>query len=107
MDFRWRKAWFLLIEVDHLPLTMFSWLPPLLLSTIGNIRQGLYNPPGTTPGVEEFLSSRPGSVFIQHPVSYTEPLTMALGVIISFLKFLRSLEVLPRWFLCLLQLLFF
>ena len=58
MDFRGRKAWFQLIEVDHLPLTTFSWLPPLLLSTIGNIRQGLLNPPGTTPGVEEFLSSR-------------------------------------------------
>ena len=85
-----------LIKVDHFPLMTSCWLPPLLLSTIGNIRQGLHNPPRTTPGVEEFLSSRPGSVFIPHPVSYTEPLTMALGVIISFLKFLRSLEVLPR-----------
>ena len=96
MDFRLRKAWFQLIEVVHLPLTTFSWLPPLLLSTTGNFRQGLHNPLRTTPGVEEFPSSRPGSVFIPHPVSYTEPLTMALGVIISFLKFLRLLEVLPR-----------
>ena len=89
---RWRKAWFQIIEVDHLPLTTFSWLPPLFLSAIANIRQGLHNPPRTTPGVEEFPSSRPGLVFIPHPVSYTEPLTMALGVIISFLKFCARLR---------------
>ena len=80
LSFKWRKAWFQIIEVDHLPLTIFSWFPPLLLNAMSNMRQGLHNPPRTTPGLEKFPSSRHGSVFIPHPVSYKEPLTMALVV---------------------------
>ena len=105
MDFWWRKAWLQIIEVDHLPLTTFSRLPPLLFNAIGNIRKSFHHLPRTTPGLEEFLSSRPGSVSIPNPVSYTEPLTMALGVIISFLGPLRSLEVLSHYLLRLFQLL--
>ena len=106
MAFRWRKAWFQIIEVDYLPLTTFSGLPPLLLNAIRNIRQSFQHFPRTTPGFEEFFPSRPGSVFIPHLVSHMEPLTMALGVIISFLELLCSLEVLSHDLLCLFQLLF-
>ena len=105
MDFRWRKVWLQVIEVDHLSLTTFSRLPPLLFNAIGNIRQSFHHLPRTTPGLEEFLSSLPGSVSIPHPVSYTEPLTMVFGVIISFLGLLRSLEVLSHYLLRLFQLL--
>ena len=105
MDFRWRTAWLQIIEVDHLPPTTFSRLPPFLLKAIGNIRQSFHHLPRTTPGLEEFLPSRPGSVSISHLVSYTEPLTMALGVIISFLGILRSLDVLSYSLLRLFQLL--
>ena len=105
MDFKWRKAWLQIIEVDHLPLTTFSRLPPLLVNAIGNIRQSFHHLTRTTPGPEEFLSSRPGSVSMPHLVSYTEPLTMALGVIISFLGLLRSLEVLSHYLLRLFHLL--
>ena len=113
MAFRWQKAWFQIIEVDHLPLTTFSRLPSLLLNAIGNIRQSFQYFPSTTPSFEEFLPSRPGSVSIPHlpwsatmvatmvSGSYTEPLTMALGVIISFLEFICSLEVLSRFALSL------
>ena len=73
------------------------------LNVIGNIRQSCRHFPRTTPGLEEFLSSHSGSVSIPNPVSYMELLIMALGVKISFLGLLRSLEVLSRYLLCLFQ----
>ena len=91
--------------MDHLPLPTFSRPPSLLRNAIGNVRQSFQYFPRTTPGFEEFLPSRPGSVSIPHPVSYTERLTMVLGVIISFLEFLCSLEVLCHDLLRLFQLL--
>ena len=80
--------------MDHLPLPTFSRPPSLLRNAIGNVRQSFQYFLRTTSGFEEFLPSRPGSVSIPHPVSYTERLTMVLGIIISFLEFLCSLEVL-------------
>lgn len=101
LDFRRCKARFQIVEVDYLPLTTLSRLPPLLQNAIGNIRQ-FHNLPRTTTRFEEFLSSFPQSVSIPNSVSYyREPLTLALCVVISFLRFLRPLEVLSQYLLCL------
>lgn len=83
---------FQVVEVDHSPLPTPSRLSFLLLNTIGNIRQGLYDLPGATPRLKELLPPDPGSVSVPHPVSSMEPLTMAIGVIIGFLRFLCSLK---------------
>ena len=66
LDIRYCKAWFQIIEVNHLPLTTFSLFPPLLVNAIGNTRQGPHNPPRTTPGLEKFPTSHPGSAFVPH-----------------------------------------
>ena len=70
---------FQVVEVDHSPLPTPSRLSFLLLNTIGNIRQGLYDLPGATPRLKELLPPDPGLVSVPHPVSSTEPLTIALG----------------------------
>ncbi|KAJ7369820.1 ATPdependent RNA helicase [Desmophyllum pertusum] len=46
-------ARFQVVEVDHSPLTALSRLSSLLLNAIGNIRQSLYDPPGTTPRLKD------------------------------------------------------
>ena len=82
---RGRMTRFQVVEVDHSPLPTPS--------RIGNIRQSLYDLPGATPSLKERLPPDPGSVSVPHPVSSMEPLTIALGVIIGFLRFLSSLKV--------------
>ena len=89
-------ARFQVVEVDHPPLTTPSRFSYLLFNTIGNIRQDFYNLPGATPRLKEFLPSCPSSVSIPHSVSNLEPLTMALGIIIGFLRLLCSLGAFSR-----------
>ncbi|KAJ7331667.1 hypothetical protein OS493_019260 [Desmophyllum pertusum] len=88
------------VEVDHSPLTTLSRLASLLLNAIGNIRQGLYDPPGTTPMLKELIPTDPCSVSVPHPVSRMEPLTIALYVITGFLRFMCSLEIPHSHFPC-------
>ena len=105
MDWRRCKTWFQVIEMHHLSVASLPRFPPLLFNTIGNIRQGFHNLPRTTPGLKEFLPPCPSSVSILDSVSYMRPLTMASGVVVSFLSFLCPLEALSHSVLCFLQLL--